>query len=190
MERKTKIYLTICVVWPLLCTAIGAVTFPYWDETATAFVRETSLIQKIARFYPAVLDNETFLRLKYSNSLLLSTIQGFLLPLIGGYFVVYVTFYHKTKEYLLDVISRGAVIGACAMAMYSIIEIPWLLTGNSFCADLLKLINVHLYDVETTHEWWPPILGKGSLEVYHRSRLFWELFRPLFCHFSGTGLSD
>lgn len=178
MERKTKIYLTICVVWPLLCTAIGAVTFPYWDETATAFVRETSLIQKIARFYPAVLDNETFLRLKYSNSLLLSTIQGFLLPLIGGYFVVYVTFYHKTKEYLLDVISRGAVIGACAMAMYSIIEIPWLLTGNSFCADLLKLINVHLYDVETTHEWWPPILWKGQLRSLSQEPSFLGIISP------------
>lgn len=178
MQKKAKIYLTICVVWPLLCTVIGAVTFPYWDNTATAFVRETSLIQKIAGVYPAVLDNTTFLRLKYSNSLLLSTIQGLLVPLLGIYFVVYVTFYHKTKEYLLDVISRGAVIGACAMAVYSIIEIPWILTGNSFCADLLKVINVHLYDVETTHEWWPPILWKGQLRSLSQEPSFFGIISP------------
>ncbi len=74
-------------MWPFLCTFIGAVTFPYWDETVNESLRHTWLVIKIAQFYPAVLDNETLLHLKCANSFMLSIVTGLLLPLLGIFFL-------------------------------------------------------------------------------------------------------
>ena len=46
--------------------------------------------------------------------------------------------------------------------VYSSIEIFWLWTGNSGCENLLKYINVWLYDPEQANGWWPPLLWYGQ----------------------------
>lgn len=170
-----KGYLASVCVWPFLCTFIGAVTFPYWDETVNESLRHTWLVIKIAQFYPAILDNETLLHLKCANSFMLSIVTGLLLPLLGIFFSLYVMFYGKDSRYILDTVSRAAVVLTVALCAYSVIEIPWLLTGNDFCAQILKWINVHLYDIETTHEWWPPLLWKGQLRSFTREPSFFGI---------------
>lgn len=156
--RWLKGYLALVSLWPLLCTAVGAVTFPYWDEASNAFLRETGMVQKIAIFYPAILTNETLLHLKYGFSMMTGVVKTLLIPLLGMYFSLYVMFRGKDSRYILDTVSRAAVVATLGFCAYSLIEIPWILTGNEWCANVLKWINVHLYDIKTNHGWWPPLL--------------------------------
>jgi hypothetical protein len=165
-SRGVKWYLALCILWPFLCTIIGAVQFPYWDEKANEFLRDTTMVKVIAHVYPAIMTNETLLHLKYGVSMLIGTVRSLLLPLLGIPFALYVMFHGKTKEYILDTMSRAAVLAASMLCLYSLIEIPWLLTGNEFCEGILKWINVHLYDPVHAHGWWPPLLWKGQLRSF------------------------
>lgn len=164
--RRMKWYLALCILWPFLCTIIGAVQFPYWDEKANEFLRDTTMVKVIAHVYPAIMTNETLLHLKYGVSMLIGTVKSLLLPLLGIPFALYVMFHGKTKEYILDTMSRAAVLAASTLCLYSLVEIPWLLTGNEFCEGILKWINVHLYDPANAHGWWPPLLWKGQLRSF------------------------
>lgn len=83
-SRRMKWYLALCILWPFLCTIIGAVQFPYWDEKANEFLRDTTMVKMIAHVYPAIMTNETLLHLKYGVSMLISTVRSLLLPLWGS----------------------------------------------------------------------------------------------------------
>lgn len=182
-SRRMKWYLALCVLWPFLCTIIGAVQFPYWDEKANEFLRDTTMVRAIAHVYPAIMTNETLLHLKYDASMLIYTARDLLLPLLGIPFALYVMFHGKTKEYILDTMSRAAVLAASALCLYSLVEIPWLLTGNEFCKGGLKWINVHLYDIKIAHEWWPPILWNGQLRSFTKEPSFFAIISVFIAPF-------
>ncbi len=158
-----KGYLAAVCLWPVLCTVIGAATFPYWNETANEYLRHTGMVEKIAIVYPGIMENELLLHLKFAVSMVMGVVKGLLIPFLGIFFSLYVMFHRKDSRYILDTISRAAVVAALGFCAYSLIEIPWLLTGNTWCAEILSWINVHLYDVKTDHGWWPPLLWKGQL---------------------------
>lgn len=192
-SRGVKWYLALCILWPFLCTIIGAVQFPYWDEKANEFLRDTTMVKVIAHVYPAIMTNETLLHLKYGVSMLIGTVRSLLLPLLGIPFALYVMFHGKTKEYILDTMSRAAVLAASMLCLYSLVEIPWLLTGNEFCAGILKWINVHLYDIKTTHEWWPPLLWNGQLRSFTMEPSFFaivSIFIVPFLWYRAFGLRE
>ncbi len=125
-----KGYLTALCVWPVICTLVGAVTFPYWDETTNEFLRNTWFVQKIAILYPGIVANETLLHLKYANSAMMGILSN-LICFCGVFFSAYVMFHGKDRRYILDTVSWAAVVAALGLCAYSIIEIPWLLTGNA-----------------------------------------------------------
>lgn len=77
-QKLLKMYLLLCCIWPILCTILGVLNFPYWDEQAEEFLRNTSMVQRIAVFYPDVIYSNTLLHLKYCATLILNTIHDFL----------------------------------------------------------------------------------------------------------------
>ncbi len=158
-----KGYLAAVCLWPVLCTVIGATTFPYWNETANEYLRHTGMVEKIAIVYPGIMENELLLHLKFAVSMVMGVVKGLLIPFLEIFFSLYVMFHRKDSRYILDTVSRAAVVAALGFCAYSLIEIPWLLTGNTWCAEILSWINVHLYDVKSSHGWWPPLLWKGQL---------------------------
>lgn len=161
-----KSYVIITIFWVVLCTVIGVITFPYWDNSANEFLRNTKLVQKISQYYPEILENDMLLHLKYANSLIIYAFRDLLIPLLGIPFCLYVLFRNKSVKYIMDTMSKAALFAACAFSLYSLIEIPWLITGNEVCEDILKIINFHLYDPAISHGWWPPLLWKGQLRSY------------------------
>lgn len=165
-HKWVKIFILFCVIWPFICTIHGILFFPYWDASTDEFLRNTSLIKTISAFYPNIVNRVSLLHLKLGNSMLIATGRDYLMPLLGIPFIIFTSFKNKSIPYILNVFSKAALWAACALALYSLIEIPWLLTGNENCAAILKFINIHLYDVETTHEWWPPVLWSNQLRSY------------------------
>lgn len=165
IPKSFKIYLGLCLIWPILCTILGIINFPYWNGQADDFLRNTGFIQKVSFFYPAILNNANLLHLKYGFSLILNIIHDLYVPLFGIPFVFYLMFKDKDSAEILNVVSQSATIFACILALYSIVEIPWLLTGDETCEYILKSINTLLYD-PTSNAWWPPFLWPGQLRSY------------------------
>lgn len=165
ISKPLKLYFVVCIFWPILCTIVGVFIFPYWNTEANEFLKNTGMVQKIAIFYPAILDNTVLLHLKYGFSQILRTIHDFLIPMIGFPFIFYLMFKNKRKEEILNVVSKGAIFSAIALTLYSFVEIPWLLTGNQQCENILKFINPLLYD-PTSNNWWPPLLWPGQLRSF------------------------
>ena len=165
IDKRLKIYIICCLVWPLICTIHGSLNYPYWDAELEDFLRNTNLAQKIAVVFPNIIQNDYFIHLKYAVTLIRVIIRDTFIPLFGIPLLFYTIFRYKSKSEILDFISKAALIFAIALSFYSAIEIPWLLTGNTFFADLLKVINSSLYD-PTSNSWWPPILWANQLRSY------------------------
>lgn len=164
-KKFVKVYLLMCVIWPLFCTVLGVLNFPYWDHQAETFLQNTRMIQLIAAIYPDIIYNTDLLHLKYCISLILNTFHDIFIPLFGIPFVFYVMFGNRTWREVVDVISKAAKILAVALTLYSLVEISWLLTESDLFANILKFINGFLYD-STSNDWWPPLLWKNQLRSF------------------------
>ena len=164
ISKWWKIYFSFCIIWPILCTVIGIFVFPYWDMATDEYLRNTWLIQQLAKVYPGIVDNTFLLHLKYGQFLVRSTISEFLFPLMGIPFIFWVAFKKKGNTYILQTVSKMALIVSSILAVYSLIETAWLLTDNQFLADVLKTLYTFIWDpgYDKDH-WWPKLLWPGRL---------------------------
>lgn len=168
IPQWVKKYLTFCIVWPILCTGIGILYFPYWDASTDEFLRNTWLIQKIACIYHEILDNTFLLHLKYGQFLIYQTVNQVLLPLLGIPFIFWIAFKKKGNTYILQTLSKMALIVGSILAAYSLIETAWLLTDNHFLANILKTLYTCIWDPGTDKDhWWPMLLWKGRLRSFY-----------------------
>ena len=165
ISKAVKVYLLIFILWPIFCTLIGVMNFPYWDNQSDIYLKSTNMVRKIALFYPDILNNVALLHLKYSISLILNIVSDFFVPLLGIPFVLFMMFRKKDKKEIMNVISRAATVLAITLSLYSIVEILWLLTGCEYCEIILKFINTLLYDPKS-NDWWPPLLWNGQLRSF------------------------
>lgn len=165
ISKAVKIYLLIFILWPIFCTLIGVINFPYWDNQSDIYLKSTNVVRKIVLFYPDILNNIALLHLKYGISLILNIVSDFFIPLIGIPFTLFIMFRKKDKKEMMNVISLAATILACVLSLYSIIEIFWLLTGSVESANILKFVNTLLYD-SRNNDWWPPLLWNGQLRSF------------------------
>ena len=62
------------------------------------------------------------------------------------------------------------------MGIYSLFEIWWIWTGNSYCEQILITINRNLYTPEFAHGWWPPLLWKGQVRSFAPEPSFFGIF--------------
>lgn len=168
ISKQYRVYFSICFVWPILCTTIGFLTFPYWNAGTDDYLRNTYLIQKIAYIYPDILNNAFLLHLKYGIFLIRETIFRFLMPLLGIPFIFWIAFKDKGNAYILHTLSQMALLVSGALAAYSLIETVWLLTDNQFLAGVLKSLYTCIWDPGTDKDhWWPMLLWKGRLRSFY-----------------------
>lgn len=168
ISKQYRGYFSICFVWPILCTTIGFLTFPYWNAGTDDYLRNTYLIQKIAYIYPDILNNAFLLHLKYGIFLIRETIFRFLMPLLGIPFIFWIAFKDKGNAYILHTLSQMALLVSGALAAYSLIETVWLLTDNQFLAGVLKSLYTCIWDPGTDKDhWWPMLLWKGRLRSFY-----------------------
>lgn len=165
IPKVVKVYLLVFILWPIFCTIIGVIDFPYWSNQADIYLKNTNMVKRIALFYPDILNNESLLHVKYGISLILYIFRDFFVPLLGIPFVLFMMFREKDKKEIMNVIARAATILAIALSLYSIVEILWLFTGCEYCEIILIFINTLLYDPES-NDWWPPLLWSGQLRSF------------------------
>lgn len=117
----------------------------------------------LSKYYPDIQGNSTLLYAKMCMSYFWYMLKDFFFPFAGIGFIFYGLLrkeYSKiTKKYLTMAIYTLSIL----MVLYSIPEVIWLWTGNETCAQILSVINSHLYDPVRNNNWWPPLLWEGQL---------------------------
>lgn len=157
-----KKYFLFFVGWYVLCLFIGAVTYPFYDNSFYEYIRNEGYYGKLVRLSPVIFDNVILMQLKYACSNLLGMIRNLFIPLFAVWLIV-INLYKKDWKEGIHKISMAALVLAIIMIIYSIPEIIWLWTGNKTCADILSTINRIFYDPASASGWWPPLLWKNQL---------------------------
>lgn len=157
-------YILIVIIWFSLCTIIGSIVLPT-DVMVHAIAQSHKIFIKLSEIYPKIFDtgNATI-----AFGICLSMwvmLKNFLLPFIGIFILVY-HLYKDNWQRGLKNISTTAYILAILLGIYSIPEIIWLWTGDVTSENILKFINVFLYDPASANGWWPYLLWKDQLRSF------------------------
>lgn len=170
-ERQTHdvfVHGKFFVGWVLLYCGVqtvslihGIAIFPYTEEVLagpTAKIDSITLItagaEQLGVEAPKVLLLRIWMVMSPLKNLLLNTLYPF-----GLAYLVY-CWYRREPAQGLRVLCRGVAAGMAFIALFSLVEIPYLL-GNETAKWLLVLVTPFLHSIKEANGWWPPLLWPG-----------------------------
>lgn len=166
IEKFFLYYLLIVFLWKCICSILGVVNFHYYNLVWLEHIAKLrSLLQTFQGFDFNVSD---IAALKIWIGI--RTFKNCILRVLLTYGISVWVFhlYQNNKQYysrkytFLIQASYAVLILCFVMIVYSVFEIGYL-RGNLFCANLLSSINPFLYEAQSNHGWWPPLLWKNQL---------------------------
>lgn len=155
---KEMAFLSLYTIWPIICIIIGAYTYSFYTDMN---LLDTPRMIKLWKLMPGINDN-TFLVVGSAILNIWRMIKEELFPFLGGVALTYHLYYRNWKLGFKDIRIAAVILGIICF-IYSIPELLWIWSENIECENLLKFINVHLYDVPQPPAWHPPLLWRGQL---------------------------
>lgn len=160
--RKTFVrYFVIYVLWQLLCVVIGLCSYEYNEyltiEQSQKLLSVVNYLSLHGLIINELLAIKIWLLVRSLRDILFLNNQVLVLA-----FLVWHLYHDDWEKGFYDV--RKAILSlVIVMGTYSFIELLWLKMQLPYTEELLKTINVFLYDPESAHGWWPPLLWWGQL---------------------------
>lgn len=166
-EHRTKEYIPLGMFFIVYFIANMAVTihgnliFPYYDIVDFSQLEgsERMAFQVISTLFPS---NPDYINWMISNTLktCLTTVTRF----YSSYLIVFsiFLFYKETSFNIIDDIWLGITVILPVLAIYEIFEVVYLV-GGSWGETALRIINPLLYEVESSHGWYPPLLWPAQM---------------------------
>ena len=165
-ERFALFYLAVYFLWQCLCTTIGILEYEYYDIIYPEQMDKLRYLLQNLRQTGMDIDDLTAMKVwlwvRFLKDCLFNTLLSY---------GVSIWVYHLYKEYkvkdekyetLFTHITFAVSVLCLALIAYSVVEVGYL-RGNKFCADILSAITPLLYEIGSTHGWWPPLLLSGRL---------------------------
>lgn len=161
IENKIKYFVYIYFAWQLTCLLVGLVTYEF-NELLT--IDQIPRLEKIINFLNGheifvneILAIKTWLFLRFAKNILFAN--------SGIFFISYLIFhaYRNNVEKSIKDIKLAVSVLFFMLGFYSFVELSWLYFKAKWAVDILTTINPYLYDVASSHGWWPPLLWKGQL---------------------------
>lgn len=163
LSRRIGIYLLIYAVVLFISLIHGLVIYPYYGDVLNGPISQVDKIPVIQAF----LQRFGF---DVSETTLLS-IWMFARPLKGLFMTTFWTFgcsyliyywYRKDSSRGLDIMRKGAVVGAIIICAYGVLDV-WYLSGSHTAEYILTELNPIVHEIKSNGTWWPPLLWKGQL---------------------------
>ena len=160
--RKSFIkYFCIYALWQLICLVIGLYSYEYNEYLTIEQSPKLLVILNFLSKHGLIINDLLALKIW----LLIRSIRDILFlnnQVLALAFLVWHLYHGDWEKGFYDV--RKAILSlVIVMGTYSFIELLWLKMQIPFTEELLKTINVFLYDPENSHGWWPPLLWRGQL---------------------------
>lgn len=155
------VFFIVYFIANMAVTIHGKLIFPYYDITNFSRLEGSERIafQVISTLFPS---NPDYINWMISNTLKtgLTTVTRF----YSSYFIVFsiFLFYKETSFNIIDDIWLGITTILPVLAIYEIFEVAYLV-GASWGETALRTINPLLYEVESSHGWWPPLLWHDQI---------------------------
>lgn len=160
--RKSFIkYFCIYALWQLICLVIGLYSYEYNEYLTIEQSPKLLVILNFLSKHGLIINDLLALKIW----LLVRSIRDILFlnnQVLALAFLVWHLYHGDWEKGFYDV--RKTILSLVVlMGSYSFIELLWLKASLPFSESFLKTINVLLYDPESAHGWWPPLLWWGQL---------------------------
>ena len=181
ISKKAKYFILIFTAWQFLCLGIGIILFPYhdlimWDNESRIFKLFSAFAAHGVPINKELVPN-LWLIYRSIKMILINTNMIFYVA-----FLVHHLYHNNYQEGFLDF--RKAVLAmVLIMGAYSLIELCWLKTNNGFAKNLLSTINPYLYDIRSSHGWYPPLLWNRQLRSITREPSFFGIISVFYLPF-------
>ena len=165
-EKAAFCFLAVSLLWQVLCTVIGILEYSYYDIIYLEQMEKLRyLLQNLA---------QTGIRLEELTAIKIWLGLRFVKDCVLNVLFTYGTslwIYHLYKDYSTDTEKSSALVShvTAAVSVLCLILITYsvfvtgYLRGSKFCADIISSINPLLYEINSFHGGWPPLLLPGRL---------------------------
>ena len=181
-------FLFIYTLWQCICLAIGLYTYQYDSYlTIDQIPKLEWLLMKFNEtgiVLPEILCIKAWLLCKSVKSI------AFLdnIVYITAFYIYHL--YNKEFKKAFKDIRKAITILAILMGLYSLIELSWLKFSLKHAEEFLKIFNLYLYDIETTNNWWPPLLWDGQLRSLTREPSFFGILSTMMLPFLWSNIFE
>lgn len=156
IPKKYVYFVIFLFVVQFLSTMIGLLVFPYWNSI------NIDQFEKLAKLVSLIPNSDSILN-KDSNIIGIIWLSiKIIIKLIFNFLTTYgcslwiISLYIRCKENVFKYFYKGIIGGALLCSIYSIVEYIHLF-GGIWASIILTKINPLLYDVASSHNWWPPL---------------------------------
>ena len=161
--KKFLKYIIVFIGVMLLSTAVGLITYPYYDVLLNGPADQIEKLPRVLDLLHAHgidVDAKPLMQMWIVVRQVKSAfMEAFWL--FGGAYLIY-CWYRTDKKRALEILLKGTLCSFAVLFLYGCVETAYL-AGNKPAAEILKAVNPYLHPIVTEHGWWPPLLWKWQM---------------------------
>jgi hypothetical protein len=157
---KYLYFFSLITFWQILCTFIGVFTFDYYNLIDLNQMDKLRLIVQWLTNQGVLVDTRITIKIWL--------LFRFVKDIINYNFIFFGTslwichLYNKNWSDGFRNIRKAVLFLVSVICCYSIVELFYL-KGSATATKILTLINPFIFDVQSAHGWWPPLLWNNQL---------------------------
>lgn len=181
IPKKVNYFIIIFTLWQLLCAAIGTICYQYQNLIIfTEPSRSMMLLSKLGSLglpMSGEIAENLWLFIRSTKTIIFHSNLIFY-----GALLVY-HLYHSDYQMGFRDFRRAILAMVIVMGSYSFVELIWIKTDSVWARNILECINPYLYDIKTSHGWYPPLLWKGQVRSITSEPSFFGIVSVFFLPF-------
>lgn len=155
IPKSCMIFFVVLFIWQLFSLIHGLYIFPAWQEISASGFNKLSFILSYLTDKGFVIDMLTVGHIWWSVKLILIYVVGYCVTY--GVVIWIIALFYQNKEKTFKAFRYGILGSAIICSLYSVVEFMYLF-GSYDAMAILAYINPLIYDVGSSHGWWPPLL--------------------------------
>jgi hypothetical protein len=160
INKKFIRYFSIYILWQIICTIIGLITYKYYNLIDLSQMDKLRVILDWTCRHNIYIEDGCAIKLWLGIRFIKDIVKDNFFYLGVSLWICHL--YKNNWRGAFSDIKKVVVLLVICMCCYSVVEIGFL-RGNVWATNFLIKINPFIYDLQSSHGWWPPVLWWGQL---------------------------
>lgn len=173
VPHKILLFLLFFFVWQFISLIHGLFIFPGWQDISVSQFRKLEFLLSFFEYHGIIIEPGAIGRIWWSFKLIIPHILGYCVTYGAVLWVI--SLFYKNREQAFLSFYHGILGGTIVCSLYFLIEFLYLF-GSYYAMVLLTHINPLLYDVESIHGWWPPLLEANRVRSVFAEPAYMALY--------------